>query len=830
MPLETKARPRANKKLTGSSPMKKLAEAESGNPPGRHERKGISMRAIDIIRTRLKAATGLGAVAFAGLALAGPVQAQDAPSGAADGGGLEEIVVTAQKRAENLQTTPISISAFTAATIARTGVSNIADLAQKAPNVTFKFTAPISGASNAATVFIRGIGQSDFALTTDPGVGVYVDGVYLSRSVGGVMDVLDVERVEILRGPQGTLFGRNTIGGAISLVSKKPDLDKTGGSISITGGSRNQFYLRGDLNLPLADNLALRIAGSSKSRDGYVHTAFAKDSPYYSQALTNLGNENRQAVRGTLLWEASDALKVSLEADYSRVRENNAPAVLVGVTGTASPADGPIVFLYNAFEAPGTTLPGFANGEYSAANFVIGKDRTYATGYNGSNLDSYGGALTLDYELGAGLALKSITSFHRETGSFARDADGSPIRLTDNIDHAYRHKQVSQELQITGTTLDDRLKFATGAYYFHETGSDPLIVAFPQSFGLLNIMDNKVRNSSYAAYGQATYAVTDALSLTAGLRYTHDRKSFFTNQTLTITGPGGTAATGAPVGTVAPLVPPNSNPRQSFNNTAPRVTVDYKLGRNALVFATFSKGFKSGGFNLRYVVPRAAVRTFGPEKVDSYEAGIKLENGARTIQFNASAFTTRYRDLQLTYFESFGAPVTANGGNARIKGFDLELKTRLVPNLNVGAALGYLDAHYTRLNPDLNIGATTPEQFITLDSRLPNTPKWQPSFDIDYTLPLGDLGALMFAGSGRFSSAVYNDAQNSRFLRQSHYAIFDASLTFTPDSGAWSVRAYVDNLTDKRYIVSGDSNFGIGFHEAEYNHPRQWGIGLTYRF
>ena len=173
--------------------------------------------------------------------------------------GLEEIVVTAQKRSENLQQTPIAITAFTAATIAKTGVSDIAELAERAPNVTFKFTAPISGASNAASVFIRGIGQSDFALTTDPGVGTYVDGIYLSRSVGGVLDVLDLERVEILRGPQGTLFGRNTIGGAINLLTQKPNFAQVDGSVQIVGGSRNQLYLRGDLNIPLADALAVRL-------------------------------------------------------------------------------------------------------------------------------------------------------------------------------------------------------------------------------------------------------------------------------------------------------------------------------------------------------------------------------------------------------------------------------------------------------------------------------------------------------------------------------------------------------------------------------------------
>jgi iron complex outermembrane receptor protein len=746
-------------------------------------------------------------------------------------GAIEEIVVTAQKRAENLERTPIAITAFTAATIARTGVSNLADLAEKAPNVTFKFTAPISGASNAATVFIRGIGQSDFALTTDAGVGTYVDGVYLSRSVGGVLDVLDLERVEILRGPQGTLFGRNTIGGAISLLTKRPSFGETSGSVQLTGGSRNQLYLRGDLNVPLADTLAIRVAASSKNRDGYVNTAFTPASPYYRSALTNLGNEDRQAVRTDILWKPNSDLDVSFSSDYSRVRENNAPAVLVGVTGTTSPADGPIAFLYNAFEAPGTTLPGFPNGQYSAANFVTGsKDKTYATGPNGTRLDAYGGAITLDYHLVPDIALKSITAYHRESGTFARDADGSPITLTDNIDTDYSHQQFSQELQLTGAAFADRIKYATGIYYYRETGSDPLIVVFPASFGLLNISEDRVRNTSYAAYGQGSVDVTDELTLTAGLRYTKDHKQFLTNQTLTITGPGGTAATGAPPGTVVPLVPPNSDVSQDFSNTSPRVALDYKVTPQALLYASYTRGFKSGGFNLRYVVPRAAVRSFGPEKAEVIEVGTKIENPSRTLQLNVAAFSTRYQNLQLTYFESFGAPVTANGGDARIKGFDLELKARPIANLNVSVSAGYLNAYYTSLAAGLNAGATTPEQFITLNNRLPNTPKWQPAFDIDYTVPVPANRKLMFAVSGRHSSLLYNDAQNSRFLRQAAYSIFDASTTLSSAGEAWSLRAYVDNLTDKRYIVSGDSNFGIGFHEAEFNRPREYGAGITYRF
>jgi iron complex outermembrane receptor protein len=770
---------------------------------------------------------------FAGARLSLAAVGNAAPAG--DSGTLEEIVVTAQKREQSLQDTPIAITAFTDATIARTGVSNIGDLAGKAPNVTFKFTAPISGASNAATVFIRGIGQSDFALTTDPGVGTYVDGVYVSRSVGGVLDVLDLKRVEILRGPQGTLFGRNSIGGAISLITQQPSFDDTSGSFQLTGGSRSQIYLRGSLNLPLADNIAVRIAASSKTRDGYVNTGFSPDSPFYSHALTNLGNEDRQAVRADVLWTPSASLEVSLASDYSRIRENNAPAVLVGVTGATSPADGPIAFLYNAFQAPGTTLPGFANGQYSAANFVTGRnDKTFATGYNGTHLDAYGTALTVNFALSPELSVKSITAWHHEGGSFARDADGSPIVLTDNIDTDYQHEQFSQELQLTGTALQGRLKFASGLYYFSESGSDPLIVAFPSSFGLLNIAEDKVRNSSDAAYGQAVYSLTDALSFTAGVRYTEDRKHFFTNQTLTITGPGGTAATGAPPGTVVPLVPPNSDVAQKFTNTSPRVSLDYRLSDTALFYGSFSEGFKSGGFNLRYVVPRAAVRVFGPEKVDAYEIGAKLENTAHTLQLNVAGFTTAYKNLQLTYFESFGAPVTANGGDARIEGvefefIEFEFKAKPMQGLNVGLSAGYLDAHYTSLVPGLNAGATTPEQFITLGSHLPNTPRWQPSVDVDYSWAV-PRGRLLLAADMRYSSLLYNDAQNSRYLRQAGYGIVDTSMSYFPSAAPWSLRLYIDNVTDRRYIVSGDSNFGIGFHEAEFNRPREYGAGIRYNF
>ncbi|MGH8308265.1 MAG: TonB-dependent receptor, partial [Steroidobacteraceae bacterium] len=255
---------------------------------------------------------------------------------------LEEIVVTAQKRAQNQQDVPLAMTAFTAADIERQNFTNIAQLAEFTPNVIFDTTTSISGLSSGAAVFIRGIGQIDFALTTDPGVGTYVDGVYASRSVGGVIDTLDVERVEILRGPQGTLFGRNTMGGAINITTARPG-KQFGGNVEVTAGEFNRIDVRGAIDMPLSPQLGLRLAGSSKQRDGYVERVLVGDE---------LGNEDRQALRASLLY-SGDRLEMFATADYAQIRENSAGSVLAGIT------QAPNVIVFNLFDAPGNSVPGF---------------------------------------------------------------------------------------------------------------------------------------------------------------------------------------------------------------------------------------------------------------------------------------------------------------------------------------------------------------------------------------------------------------------------------------------------------------------------------------
>lgn len=740
---------------------------------------------------------------------------------------IEDIIVTAQKRQESMQATPIAISAFTGDSIAKKGLGDIQQVSRLAPNVSFDFTSPISGASNAASVFIRGIGQQDFALTTDPGVGTYVDGVYVSRSVGGVLDVLDIDRIEILRGPQGTLFGRNTIGGAISIISRRPEKEFSG-SLEASLGNYGRRYMRGSVNVPLGPETGMRISLSSKDKNGFVKTAFTPQQQIAlgAAALTDLGNENRQAARIVLTHEFSDRLSATLSGDYSRIRENNAADRLAGITGTL--ADGPLVFAYNTFGSTPAVIPVIGNDRYTEANYVTDRDRTYSTGPNGSRINAWGTALTLDLTATDTMSLKSVTAYRKTTGAFNRDADGSPLVITETSNYAYRHEQFTQELQAVGNILDGSIKYVAGLFYFDEEGSDPLVVRLPVVVGTIYQDVADVRNKSYAAYAQVTWSIAENLSLTGGGRYTKDKKRFLSDQYIVTGSASPFLFGGAPEGTVIPLVPRNSVAAQSFEKFSPRVSIDYRLG-SALLYGSFSKGFKSGGFNLRYVAPRPSVLAFGPENATTFEIGTKVDTFDRKVRLNLAAFTTDYKGIQVTVFENLGAPVTLNAGDARIKGFEAELTALPVSGLELTANIGYLDSHYTeiRANPAL---VSTPEQILSLSTRLPKSPKWKGTLSGAYTYALGNGARLDARADFNFSSSYANDALNSRYLNQSSYQTLGLSAGYASPEQQWSLRLFIDNVSNERYIVSGDSNYGIGFHEANYSRPREWGATFSVNF
>ena len=715
-------------------------------------------------------------------------------------GALEEVIVTAQKRAQNLQDIPIAVTAFTPDDIERQNITNIAQIAEFTPNVVFDTTTSISGLSSGAAVFIRGIGQIDFGLTTDPGVGIYVDGVYISRSVGGVLDTLDIERVEVLRGPQGTLFGRNTMGGAFNITSQRPG-GTLGGIAEMTVGDFDRIDVRAAVDVPVSDDLAVRLAASSKQRDGYVERTLVGDE---------LGNEDRQAVRAALLYTPGERFELYATADYARVDETSAGSVLAGIT------QAPNVIVYNQFDAPGNDVPGFGQAVPFDERFIThDPDRTFATGPTGTLLDIGGTALTLRFLLDA-FEIKSITAWRRTKGEFYRDPDNSPLVITHTSNPNYDHEQITQELTLTGA-LGERIEYVGGLFYLAEEGTDDVYVPLAPSLGsITNLAD--IDNDSIAVYGQATWHLSERWRLTAGVRYTEDDKSFTPSQRILF------GAAGPAPGVSVPLIP-DDTAEASFEQTTGRAAVEFLPSDETLLYASFTQGFKSGGFNFRYVVPRSEALAFDPETVDSWEAGFKWQGAGDRLRVNGNVFYMDYEDIQVQVFEVGGGPLTQNAGTAEIRGAELELVAMPSSRLFLGLGLGYVDAEYTDLNPPTTDLAAS----LTLDAKLPNTPEWTANASVEYAVPMpwGTLGLRL---DYSYTDDLYNDAQNSPFLYQEAYDLWNATVRYVSPGEAWELALFGMNLGDERYITSGDSNFGLGFHEANYNRPREYGLTVRYRF
>ncbi|PCJ33127.1 MAG: hypothetical protein COA93_08290 [Alphaproteobacteria bacterium] len=374
---------------------------------------------------------------------------------------LEEIIVTARKRSESIQETPIAITALSTTQLEQRSLTNLVEIGAYIPNVVMNTSPSSSGGGNNAQIYIRGVGQSDFLFTTDPGVGIYVDGVFHPRTLGGVMDLLDLERVEVLRGPQGTLFGKNTIGGAISLTSQKPQGDGSG-YLEVTTGRYNRVDIRGSFDVALSDTLAAKVSMSSKNRDGYgKRLEFGTD-----KVIDTTGDENATSARIALRWEASENVTVDFSADYTREREKGVPVILSFVDDNGATFGG-LGGLWNA-------LVGGPSGLPFTSDFVIGNGNrydSYATAGNRNSLNSYGFSMDVDWTIDENISLRSISAYRQMDAFFNSDTDGSPLQFTET-DQYQDQNQISQEFQLIGTSFDDRLDWVLGVFYFDEFGRD----------------------------------------------------------------------------------------------------------------------------------------------------------------------------------------------------------------------------------------------------------------------------------------------------------------------------------------------------------------------
>ncbi len=785
----------------------------------------------------------------------------DQASGSSGGLGINQIVVTARRVEENQQEVPITVNSFSSEELAARGLSNITQIGDFTPGLVIDFTSPISGSSASASTFIRGVGQSDFLLTIDPGVGIYIDGVYIARSVGGVVDLLNTERVEVLKGPQGTLFGRNTIGGAINITTREPG-DEFFGQGEVTVGNFNRLDVRGALDIPLTDSLSASLAFSSKNRDGYAEripflgpqngdilltgptpAVFAlTGNPFLVQAdvnSTELGNENTDSARGTLVWRPGARTKIKVSADYTRTRETGTASTLLATSapivtdamGNANPGlivpqpFGPdsLGSLRNtivaATPALATTVTQFDD------RFITGDpDTTFATGPNFSNLDLFGLSLSVDHDITDEITLTSITAYRDLDAAFGRDGDNSPL-VIDHTSNLYSHEQFTQELKASGTSFSGILNWTIGAFYFEESGSDnvfvPLGALGPTPLLQLDEL-NQVDNESFALFGEGSFFLTDALSITGGLRYTDETRRYdpvhqdFGN--FFGAGPNGlNPATGAT------LLLPLGEVELSFSDLSFRAGVEYRATDDVFLYANVSSGFKAGGFVGRTVDPQTAPIPFDEENLIQYELGFKSDFLNNKARFNAAVFYSDYSDIQIVVQEGI-TPITVNAAAAEIYGLEADFQLQMTEAFFVTGNFAWTEARYTEIDTSSFLSST-----INIDSEFANTPKYKTSLTAEYSQDIGP-GDIRIRGDWTYTSDIFNNAENTLELLEPDLHLFNAGVTYSHGNAGWSIAATVRNITDERYIISGFDQPGVGFTEATFSRPREWAVTVAYEF
>ncbi len=723
---------------------------------------------------------------------------------------LEEVIVTAQRRAQPLDEVPISISVVAGESLLATGARDVTAIAAFAPNVSFDSIVTQTGGSTATSIYIRGIGQSDMLQTTDPGVGLFVDGVYVARAVGSLLDVADVERVEVLRGPQGTLFGRNTVGGAINVTSRPP-AERRALTLRATLGSDNRVDAFARVDVPLSGNVRSKLSFATFDQDGYVDRPNAGDW---------LGNKHRRAAYAQLVYSPGDAFNLTFSADYTHADERgvaatlervvqicpaNVPNAIGGCDGNARPG-APVsqTFAFNNVPPVNGAAGGSGVGVSVYDERYIPSDPfiNYGTGREASTLDLWGSSLTLDWKLPA-FTVRSISAWRTFEAFFIRDTDTSPFHIVVPSSTVDQH-QFSQELQLLSPGRESRLDWIAGLYYFYEEAdddSDFSAAAFDLQSGGRDII-----NRSAALFGQATYRLSKTVALTAGARYTDEHKSYVPTQYFT-----GSVTGIPPVGLV--IVPPLKN-ELDFSKPTYRAAVELKPFADVLFYASWSTGFKSGGFVQRNSVPRPLLPTFGPETVEVLEIGAKTTVLDGKLRLNGAIFTSDYEDLQIRVVQpvTFGV-VTSNAGDARIRGGELEFEAAPHARLQLAGGVGYLHGRYQRIAP------TVPD--LTLDSRLTDSPEWSAN--------LSAIGSLTDSLSARidwsYRSSNFNDAENTPELKQEAFHLLNASATWhcsgCPER-AWSATLGVRNATDEHYLISGYSLPVQGPVASSYARPREW--------
>jgi iron complex outermembrane receptor protein len=711
-----------------------------------------------------------------------PVLAQDEDVEQAEGKNvneLAEVVVTARRREETLREVPIAVTALTARAIETAGIEDIADLDTEVPNLTIYAA---RGSSSTVTAYIRGVGQSDPLWGVDPGVGVYLDDVYIARPQGALLDIVDVSRIEVLRGPQGTLYGKNTIGGAIKYITKPLDPEFSG-SVGLTLGNYSQQDIRASINTPLgSDALVGRVSIGSFNRDGFGENRITGQQVSDKEILVG---------RITLGATLSESTNIVLSADWLDDQS--------GVRGAQR------LNAFNSFD-PTRTAP--LDDRYDVLNDMPNVNDTSMTG----------ASLTANFSLSDAWLLKSVTAWRESDTDTNIDFDLLPRPIV-NVRALYSDEQFTQEFQ---GTYDGggALSGVIGAYYFNgEAGGTVLNNFLNASFGNTN---GVVYTDSMSVYGEGVWRFSDQFSATVGMRYTAETKEAdVLNQAFRFSNFTQVIAT-----------PADFNSEEDFNSFSPKLSLDYTLADGTLLYGLVSRGFKSGGFNIRAnvtAVPRSA-EPFDDESVTSFELGTKTAFFDDHVYLNAAIFRNDYKDIQLSVFTAFDSNGDGtddaffgdftNAGEGTVQGAEFEMSARFDNGFGLQANYAYLDAVYDEfIDRGVNIAD---------NQRFTNAPRNSGGITALYTMTAFG-GELTARANYSRQSKVYPTTDLSEVIAQDSYGLVNAGLIWRGDAN-WTLALQGTNLSDKQYRTTGYNIPVLGIVSGFYGPPRQVSLSARYEF
>jgi len=850
--------------------------------------------------------------------MAAPAYAQDDDG---DSGRTNTIVVTAEFREANLQDTPIAITAVNAEMLDARGQTDISQVAAQAPNVTL--TPQPQNGGTGLIAFIRGVGQVDFNYALDPGVGVYVDDVFIPTLSSSLLELMDLDRIEVLRGPQGTLAGKNSIGGSIKLFSAKPE-GSGEGYLRATYGSFDRIELRGMADFELSENLFARVSGFGRSVDGYVtqldyglthpgsnvpsNNARGRGNP----DNTTMGGDSTTAGRIALRWLPTDRLEVNVSADFTSTKGEAGPTVLIAAgapTGGATAFDptssnpgtsvGDAIFNGDGdiigYEAlpwltglDGNAVPincAFVpNGPYSCdtlsgdfgdpgfiaySNFLDARQPTsqapfkpYAALQN-QDFTGWGVHSNVTFDAPDNLQLVWISSWREYESKWGQDQDATPVPVAQ-LDNQLNHRAWSQELRLNFELAEGLIEGTVGGFYLDQDGEYTARVDL--NYAGIDFIHgpDTTPSTTKAVFGTATIRPTDMFSITGGIRYTKDEKTY----TYFRSNPDGTVPFDANADGTLDIFPPacefftgldaDGGGPVSLGNTPNcllvglfdvpgkfegdridwRIAADYRFSDGFLAYASVSTGFKGGGVNPRpffgpsqgecsdlppgSTAPCNQINSFDPETITTYEIGFKADLLDRRLRLNGAAFLNKYEDIILQLSACPGSPCLQpnNVGSADVKGFELEFSAYPVDGLSLDGGLSYLDFEYT----DVGTSGLTGSEIT------PYTPEWTYSFGVQFDHEM-DSGNLMARFDGSYQSKIYTDSFNTFWSEIPGRFLGNARLGYTTADEDWHVALEVQNVFDKYYFSSvSDVTGSLGLVTGVPGLPRTWALTVERRF